>query len=118
MPTKEGMMVEGEMLKRYTLRHGTFFGSYETAKEALAAFEHYDKVVRPVVDRRWALSKASPKARLRPYAPGSGHSHRPSGHRGRARERSQDDRRRIDYPRIAPGRGRVRRSGERAIPAR
>jgi hypothetical protein len=50
MPTREGMMVEGEMLKRYTLRHGTFFGSYETAKEALAAFEHYDKVVRPVVD--------------------------------------------------------------------
>ena len=37
MPTREGMMVEGEMLKRYTLRHGTFFGSYETAKEALAA---------------------------------------------------------------------------------
>ena len=52
MPPREGMMVEGEMLKRYTLRHGTFFGSYETAKEALAAFEHYDKVVRPVVDRR------------------------------------------------------------------
>jgi hypothetical protein len=55
MPTREGMMVEGEMvegemLKRYTLRHGTFFGSYETAK--LAAFDHYDKVVRPVVDRR------------------------------------------------------------------
>jgi hypothetical protein len=52
MPTREGTMVEGELLKRCTLRHGTFFGSYETAKEALAAFEHYDKVVRPVVDPR------------------------------------------------------------------
>jgi hypothetical protein len=47
------MKIEGEPTKRYKLSyHGKFLGSYETAKEALKEWESYDKLVRPVVDRK------------------------------------------------------------------
>jgi hypothetical protein len=48
---KEGMKIECEVSKRYRLSYGgDSIGSYDTAKEALAACESYEKAVRPVTD--------------------------------------------------------------------
>jgi hypothetical protein len=45
------MKIEGEILKRYRLSYGSdMIGSYDTAKEAVAAYENYEKLIRPVTD--------------------------------------------------------------------
>jgi hypothetical protein len=45
------MQIEGEMSKRYRLSYGgDVIGSYDTAKEAVAAYENYEKLIRPVTD--------------------------------------------------------------------
>jgi len=50
---KEGIKIEGEVSKRYRLSYGgDSIGSWDTAKEALAAYESYENTVRPVTDRK------------------------------------------------------------------
>ena len=45
------MKIEGEPSKRYRLGYGgNVIDSYDTAKEALAAYENYEKLIRPVTD--------------------------------------------------------------------
>jgi hypothetical protein len=47
----ERMKIEGEVSKRYRVSYGgNPIGSYDTAKEALAEYENYEKTVRPVTD--------------------------------------------------------------------
>jgi hypothetical protein len=46
------MSIEGELVKRYRLSYwGTFIDSFDTAKEALAAYEDHNKFIRPVTDK-------------------------------------------------------------------
>ena len=48
----DGMKIEGEVSKRYGLAYGgATIGSWDTAKEALAEYETYERAVRPVTDR-------------------------------------------------------------------
>ncbi len=45
------MKIEGEKSKRYRLNYGgDLIDSYDTAKEALAGYENYEKLIRPVTD--------------------------------------------------------------------
>jgi len=47
------MQIEGESTKRYRLSYwGTFLGSYDTAQEALKAWESHNRIVRPVIDQK------------------------------------------------------------------
>ena len=47
------MKIEGEVSKRYRISYGgDSIGSYDTAKEALAAYESHENAVRPVTDRK------------------------------------------------------------------
>jgi len=45
------MKIEGEQPKRYRLSYGgDVIGSYDTAKEAVAAYGNYENLIPPVTD--------------------------------------------------------------------
>jgi len=44
------MVVEDEPVRRYQIGYDAFHESYDTATEAVAAYEKYDRVVRPVIE--------------------------------------------------------------------
>jgi hypothetical protein len=57
----EGLKVEGEPLKRYVIRYQgalEWVGTFDTAAEALVAYEDYEQTVRPMIDRenKWGYA--------------------------------------------------------------